>query len=86
MNIQSEIERFILDELLMGSRPNLDPEEPLFSSGIVDSLGTLRLITFLEERFAVKVGDGEVVDENFKSVSRIRDFVERRLAETPPAR
>lgn len=84
MNIQTEIERFILDELLSGARPSLDPEEPLFSTGTLDSLGTLRLITFLEERFGLVIGDGEVGDENFKTVSRIRAFVERKLAQTAP--
>jgi acyl carrier protein len=83
MNIQSEIERFIIDELLSGSRESLGPEEPLFSSGMVDSLGTLRLITFLEERFGVTVGDGEVGDENFKTISRIQALVERKQKENP---
>jgi acyl carrier protein len=81
MNIKSEIERFILDDLLAGSHSSLDPETPLFSSGLLDSLGTLRLITFLEERFGLQIGDGEVGDENFKSLSRIQAFVERKLAQ-----
>jgi acyl carrier protein len=84
MNTQTEIERFILDELLMGSRPSLDPEEPLFSNGMLDSLGTLRLITFLEERFNLQVGDGEVGDQNFKTLRNIQAFVERKLGRTAP--
>ena len=82
MNIQTEIERFILDELLSGSRPTLDPEEPLFSNGTIDSLGTLRLITFLEERYGLVVGDGDVGDGNFKTLSRIHAFVERKQRES----
>jgi acyl carrier protein len=78
MNIQSDIERFILDELLSGARPNLDPNEPLISSGTVDSLGTLRLITFLEERYGVQVGDGEVGDDNFGTLKQLAAFVERK--------
>jgi acyl carrier protein len=84
MNIKIEIERFITDDLLSGSRPSLDPDEPLFSSGLLDSLGTLRLITFLEERFGLQIGDGEVGDENFKTVNRIHAFVEKKLGNTPP--
>jgi len=84
LNTQTEIERFILDDLLSGTRPGLDPDEPLVSSGTLDSLGTLRLITFLEERFGLQVGDGEVGDDNFGTLRRLHAFVERKQAETRP--
>lgn len=80
MNTQTEIERFILDDLLSGRRQNLDPEEPLFSSGTLDSLGTLRLITFLEERFGLQIGDGDVGEENFGTLARLVSFVDGRRA------
>ena len=85
MNTQTDIERFILDDLLAGQRESLGPEEPLFSSGTLDSLGTLRLITFLEERFGLQIGDGEVGDENFGTLARLVAFVDRKLAEQKPS-
>lgn len=81
MSLQTEIERFIRDEILMGGRPELAAEEPLVSSGLLDSLGILRLITFLEERFGIQVGDGDVGEENFGSLARLSTFVERKLRE-----
>lgn len=81
MQIQSEIERFILDDLLAGGRNSINPDEPLISSGIIDSLGTLRLITFIEETYGVAIGDGEVGDENFGTLSRIAALVERKKKE-----
>lgn len=80
MNISTEIERFILDDLLSGERSSLDPDEPLFNSGTLDSLGTLRLITFLEERFGLQIGDGDVGDENFGTLRKLQAFVERKQA------
>lgn len=80
MNTHPAIERFILDDLLASERDSLDPEEPLFSSGIIDSLGTLRLITFLEEEFGLQIGDGEVGEENFRTLNRINAFVNQKLA------
>jgi acyl carrier protein len=84
METKSEIERFILDDLLSDSRESLNPDEPLYGSGILDSLGTLRLITFLEERFGMQIEDGEVGDENFRSLNTIHAFVERKRAGTKP--
>jgi acyl carrier protein len=45
---------------------------------LIDSLGMLRLIMFLEEHFKVQVGDGEVGEENFGTVSRLAAFVDRK--------
>ena len=80
MKIQSEIEQFIIEDLLSGSRTAVDPDEPLYGSGNLDSLGTLRLINFLEEHYGLQIGDGEVGDENFGSLSKLAAFVEQKLA------
>ena len=76
MNTKNAIESFLLNELLSGSRTSLDPEESLINTGLIDSLGMLRLITYLEESQGVKVGDGDVVPENFDTLNKIVAFVE----------
>jgi acyl carrier protein len=82
MNTQATIERFILEELLQGSsRKRIEMDEPLISSGVIDSLAMLRLISFLEEELRVTIGDGEVVPESFETLRRILQFVERKHAE-----
>jgi acyl carrier protein len=80
MNIQAEIEKFILEDLLSGSRSSIAADEQLFSTGTLDSLGTLRLITFLEERFGLQIKDGELGDDNFATINNIKAFVEKKLA------
>jgi hypothetical protein len=42
MEFEPAIEQFILNELSIG-REHVDRDEPLISSGIVDSVGLLRL-------------------------------------------
>jgi len=87
MNTRDSIERFILDELVPGgTRSSIDPDEPLVSGGILDSLGLLRLMTFLEEQFGLTVGDGEVGSENFETLAKISSFVERKRLEVGAGR
>ena len=65
----------------MGSeRTDVEADEPLTSSGLIDSLGMLRLIAHLEEQYQMEVGDGDVGDENFGHLSRLAAFVDRRRA------
>lgn len=83
MNIQATIERFIIDDLLYeGSRKSIGPDEPLVSTGLIDSLALLRLIMFLEQDIGVKIGDGEVAPENFETIRKIVTFVELKKAES----
>src|SRR5262245_1146240 len=79
MTTQNIIKDFIVDSLLVASdRSDIGADEPLTSSGLIDSLGMLRLIMFLEEHFNVHIGDGEVGEENFGTVSRLAAFVDRK--------
>jgi acyl carrier protein len=57
----------------------IDPEEPLLE-GLVDSTAMLRLVLFIEERFGVHVEDDELVPENFETVRKLAEFVERKQA------
>lgn len=80
MEIESTIEKFIVNELIFGAEgTKLDPDQSLISSGVIDSLAILRLITFIEETFGVVVDDEEVVAENFETVNVIKAFVQNKL-------
>lgn len=71
------IKSFILEEFLPGEDPgNLTPVTPLMSSGILDSLGTLKLITFLEQEFNVQIAANEADEEHFNTLDAICTLVE----------
>jgi acyl carrier protein len=77
MSIEADIERYIVEEILLGSGDSrLDPNESLIDAGILDSLALLRLIGFVEERFGVTVDDVEVVPDNFESINATKAFIE----------
>ena len=48
--------------------------------GIIDSLGVVELVEFVQSRFGVRVDQQEVVPDNFDSVSRLAAYVRRKLA------
>jgi acyl carrier protein len=53
-------------------------DTPLLDSGILDSLSLLRLVVFLEERFAITMGDADLLPENFVSVNTICAYLRAR--------
>lgn len=68
-------ENFILDDEGM----SLDGDESLTQAGVLDSMGVLELIMFIEERFGVSVPDQDTLPENLDSVNRITRYVTARL-------
>jgi acyl carrier protein len=69
---------FIEQEFMRGRGARLSADDDLLSSGIVDSLGILRLVAFVEERFGIQMPDEDVVFENFHSVNALADYLETR--------
>ena len=47
----------------------------IFENSLLDSMGFLFLIDFLKEEFKIEVEDNELVDENFKSINNISEFI-----------
>ena len=78
MEVEQKLKRFITAELMYADDIDaLSNEEPLLGSGIVDSLGIMRLVSYIEEEFGVVVPEDDLVPEHFQSVNRLVAFVER---------
>ena len=79
MNVRDTIRTHILAEYLPGESPsNLKDDTPLRTSGILDSLATLSLVTFLEERFGVQIEAHETGIETFDRIDDIAALIERK--------
>ena len=52
----------------------------LVQSGVIDSLGIFRLVSFLEENLKVRISDEEIVGENFETIDDIDRFVTAKLS------
>ena len=81
--MKEKIRQFILSEFLPGESPsNLRDDTPLRTSGILDSVATLRLVSFIEEQFGIEVDAHEAGVENFDRIEDIAAFVERKRSLT----
>ncbi|WP_339704486.1 acyl carrier protein [uncultured Kriegella sp.] len=70
---------FIREQLANGTlEEEIDIEDDLLGSGIVDSLGITRLILFIENEFGIKIPPEDMLIENFMTVGHILDYLSRR--------
>jgi acyl carrier protein len=74
--IENEVGRFVAGSFLPDGAEPPGPADDLFA--LLDSLQVLRLVVWVEERFGVKVADGDLTADNFGSVGRVAAFVAAR--------
>lgn len=79
--IKATICAFVIENFLFGddSHP-LPSDSSLIDNDLIDSTGVLELVGFIEERFAIRVVDAEIVPDNLDSIDRIADFIARKQA------
>jgi acyl carrier protein len=79
-NVQSVVEQYIVDELLLGdTSEEFDGATDLIEEGFLDSLGIMSMVGFLEERFTVQIDAEEVTIENFETMDAICALVAGKL-------
>jgi acyl carrier protein len=83
--IEAPIRTFIRENFARGEETDsLDRHESLQERGLLDSIGVLLLVTFLEETFSFEILDEEVSPENLDSIHCLVQFVGRKLGPMTP--
>ncbi len=79
MQIESKIKEYIAKNLLFSEEgfPYAD-DASFLQEGIIDSLGVMELVEFVQKEFGIKVEQTEVTPEHFDSVAKLAAFVQRK--------
>jgi acyl carrier protein len=79
-DIKEQVKAYILDEFLPGEDPSeLTDDTPLITGGILDSLATIKLVLFLEERFNIKIQAHETMVDYLNTLPDIAQLVKSKL-------
>lgn len=86
MNIHQQIKQFIVENFLFSEdNGSLNGDTSFMDEGIVDSMGTLELILFVEETFQITVEDDEIEPDNFDSINNLYRYILRKTESAPVA-
>jgi acyl carrier protein len=76
-----ELRTFIVNNFMFGQNADsLADDQSFLETGVIDSTGVLELIAFLEQQYAIKVEDHEVVPANLDSIGQLDAFLARKRA------
>jgi acyl carrier protein len=70
------VKQFIVEEFLPDVHVDgVDTDYDLVAGGVIDSLGLLKVIAWLEHRFSINADDIDIEPDDFRSVAAIASFV-----------
>ena len=77
MSHAQTITQYVVEEFLPDVSPDeLAADHDLLADGVIDSLGLLKLIAWVEDHFQLAVHDTDLDPNNFRSVQAIEAFIE----------
>jgi len=80
-DVRATVKEFVLREFLPGEDPaELTEATPLITGGVLDSIATLKLVLFIEERFGITLEAHEVSPEHINTVADIARLVDAKKA------
>lgn len=83
--INSSIRSFILKKFPAARKRTLDNVVPLLESGIIDSLGVLDLVGFLEQAFDMRINDDDLTPDNFGTIECMVALVQKKKSHSKVA-
>ena len=66
---------YVSSELLIDPEIGLDEHEEILATGRIDSMSVMRLVSFINDEFAIAIPNQDLVIENFKSVAAIDAYL-----------
>ena len=78
MEVKEQVRRYIIENFLFGDDSPLENDSmSLLDGGIIDSVGVMELVAFLEQDFGLNVADEDLIPENLDSVSNLAAYIGR---------
>ena len=75
--LRAEIRDFVLNELLKGmvDESELQDNRQMIKDGLIDSIGIMRLLTFLSQTYNIELTDDDFKMKNFESIDNVCEFI-----------
>ncbi len=78
VDVISPLAAYIATEILKQPKRVIKPDEPIISSGLIDSFHLVDLGLFVEDKFGVKIDDTELNAETFDTLAQLADIIHQR--------
>jgi len=74
----TKLSTFLATDILMQPNRSISPDEPLISSGLIDSFSLMDVALFVEDNFGVRIEDTELNADTFDNLAQLASLIESR--------
>ena len=75
--IKQKVNQYVIQQTF-AEKHKIQDDSLIFKEGYFDSMGFIMLITFIEDEFAFKTSDSDLIEENFESINAITSYILRK--------
>lgn len=79
-DIESKLQHFIAERFLKGRSHSLKPDDSLLDGNLMDSMGILEIVDFVESEFGITVDGEDLLPDNFQTIAVLATFINSKLA------
>jgi acyl carrier protein len=76
--ISDAIRNFVISHFPLARKRGVTDSDLLLETGVLDSLGILDVVQFIETEFGLHIDDDELLPENFQSIQNLSEFVQKK--------
>jgi acyl carrier protein len=77
---KNDLRKYITKSFIKNKSISFTDDTSLFEEGIIDSLGVLQLINYIEEKYGFTALDEELIPQNLDSINRLDIYISSKLA------
>ena len=75
--ILNDIRNYIKKEFIVSE--NIEDDQSLTESGIIDSMGIINIIEYLESKYNIEIDDEDILQKNFGSINKITNYTLKKI-------
>jgi len=77
-DLVTKLSAFLATDILKQPNRAISPDEPLISSGLIDSFSLMDVALFVEDNFGVRIEDTELNADTFDNLTQLASLIESR--------
>jgi acyl carrier protein len=79
VGINNEIREYFINKKFIKNNDELNDEDSILEKGVIDSVGMMELVSYIESTYKIKVDEDDLMPENFDSIAAIEIFITEKV-------
>lgn len=76
--MKEEIKKFIISNYMKTKSAQIGDNDSFLEKGIIDSIGVIELVSFIQAKYGIKISPVDIIPENFDTLNNLERYIARK--------